>query len=329
MAPISPDSLKRGSASQSSDDEFEGPKKKRIRVNDTILDQYEQTLPQTPPPEDNMPTAVSREPLFNDDPHQLLLRSVALALEHVGFDSAEPEALQSICEAVDSYAEHFIAKIRASMLNSRRSQPTPLDFEYALYQFDLPLGSLKPHLKPPVSPAKSQIQLEAFPAEDVNLKRQKAENLILLLGNELNGEVDKRTRPYIPKKFVPFPSKHTYKYSPREDKRERNPRKIREEAAKTARLGEEALRRLVNVSKAGKANDVKKTAEKDVRTKEKHEQWEKLMAAFAVVAGTSSGQRDGEDQSMIVNSEARYFRKGIPAKRKATAGPDLARIEGA
>jgi hypothetical protein len=63
----------------------------------------EPTLPHTPPPEEELdivtPTKIS---MFDDDPHQLLLRSVALILEHVGFTAASQEALEAVCAEVDT-----------------------------------------------------------------------------------------------------------------------------------------------------------------------------------------------------------------------------------
>ena len=48
--------------------------------------------------------------MFDDDPHQLLLRSVALALEHVGFTGASQEALEAMCAEVETceYSVLFI-----------------------------------------------------------------------------------------------------------------------------------------------------------------------------------------------------------------------------
>jgi hypothetical protein len=40
--------------------------------------------------------------MFDDDPHRLLLRSVALTLEHVGFTAASPEALEAMCAEADT-----------------------------------------------------------------------------------------------------------------------------------------------------------------------------------------------------------------------------------
>lgn len=194
------------------------------------------------------------------------------------------------------------------MRNARRSQATPIDFEYALAQFDLPIASIEPHLRPPVPKSKAQIHLEVQPAEAKSVVAVEA-----LLGKELSGESEKKVKPYIPKRFPSFPSKHTYKWTERESARETDPRKIREEAAKAARQGEEALRRLVNVGKAGKEKDVKNAASRDPKSKERYHLWEKTMEGL--MAGTLSGAKK-EDRSMIVNSDRRYYRKGALTKKK-------------
>jgi len=212
------------------------------------------------------------------------------------------------------------------MLNARRALPTPLDWDYALSQFDLPLGWLSSHLKPPVPKSKSQIKLESLPAEES--EKQKEDRLALLLGAELSGESDKKTKSYIPKKFIPFPSRHTYKWTEKESSRVTDPRKIREQAAKDARFGEEALRRLHKVSRVGKEKDIKRAANKNPQSKENHELWEKalddLQKGFHPSLLGKAG--DYEDNAMIVNAESQYFRRG-PSKKKALAA-DTIRVEG-
>jgi len=39
--------------------------------------------------------------IYNKDPQQLLRRSVALALDHVGFDGASKEAIEAVCAEAD------------------------------------------------------------------------------------------------------------------------------------------------------------------------------------------------------------------------------------
>jgi hypothetical protein len=200
------------------------------------------------------------------------------------------------------------------MLLSRRADTIVSDFEYALSKFSLPLASIKPHLKPPVAPPNIHQELEPIPTEELSTAA-----LTKLLGRELDGESDKLSRPYIPKKFPAFPSKHTYKWTEKESARETDPRKIREEAAKAARQGEEALRRLVKVSKAGREKDVKRMAEKDPKSKMRHELWEKTMERLNVRRrnGVSKPDQD-DDRSMVVNAESQYFRKPVLKNRKAS-----------
>ncbi|PMD65987.1 uncharacterized protein K444DRAFT_486982, partial [Hyaloscypha bicolor E] len=302
MAPMS---LKRSTPSHSDDDSIDEPGMKRRR--------FEETLPNTPPPEEDTSPIPSQRRMFDDDPHQLLLRSVALTLEHVGFTAATPESLEAMCAEVETYAAHFLSKVTSSMLNARRSLPTPLDFKYALEEFDLPIASIEPHLNPPIPRSKLLIQLEALPVEKLPTS-----SAGILLGSELSGEKDKNDKQYIPKKFPSFPGQHTYKWTDKQSVRETNPRKIREEAAKAARQGEEALRRLTRVSKVGKEKDVKKIASKDPKSKERHEVWEKAMddLVFTKQSLAGEGASQERDQSMIVNANSPFFRKGAPAKRK-------------
>jgi transcription initiation factor TFIID subunit 8 len=99
MAPISPSSstgsLKRPSDSQSDDERMVEHTSKRRRV--------EPALPRTPPPEEEsfVGNAI-KETLFDDDPRRLLSRSVALVLQHVGFDGATKEALEAFCAEVET-----------------------------------------------------------------------------------------------------------------------------------------------------------------------------------------------------------------------------------
>ena len=215
--------------------------------------------------------------------------------------------------------EHFLSNITSSMLNARRPEPIPLDFEYALSKFDIPLTSIRPHLVTPIATEKVKTGFRPLPIEEPTKKNEVT--LTKLLGQELNGESDKREKSYIPKKFIPFPSKHTYMWTEKESMRETDPRKIREEAAKSARYAEEALRRLVKFGKAGKEKDVKIAASRDPRSKERHELWEKAMEDL--MAGKTHAGAADEDQSMIVNAQSQYFRKPVPKKSVGSVSAEV------
>jgi transcription initiation factor TFIID subunit 8 len=87
-------SLKRSTSSQSDDDSIDESELKKRR--------FAETLPNTPPPEEDLSSVPSKRPMFDEDPHQLLLRSVALTLEHVGFTGASPESLEAMCAEVET-----------------------------------------------------------------------------------------------------------------------------------------------------------------------------------------------------------------------------------
>lgn len=211
--------------------------------------------------------------------------------------------------------ENFLSEVTSSMRHARRAEPTPLDFSYALSRFDLPILSMEPHLKPPVSKEKTVIEL-VMEQEDEQITTSQS----TLLGEELSGEPDRQSKPYIPARFPSFPSKHTYKWTEIESARETDPRKIRQEATEAARQGEEALRRLNKVSRAGKERDIKRAAQKDPKSKERHELWEQMMKD--VMSGRSKAPNPqaiaDEDDGLIVNSERRYFRKGVATKKRNT-----------
>ncbi|TAQ90067.1 hypothetical protein B7494_g1614 [Chlorociboria aeruginascens] len=273
----------------------------------------EQTFPETPPPDSSIGPDLTWPQLFDDEAQELLKRSIAQALEYVGFDGATPEAMESFCASVESYASHFLSPVCSSMLNARRAQPIPPDFQYALRQFDLPLASLVPHLKPPVSSPPLNLQVEFPPPRPLEPK-----DLEGLLGPELSGAPLKESKSYIPKQFPAFPSLHTFKWTPKEVARETDPKKIRELAVIDARHAEEALRRLGKVGQAARERAIKKAADRDPRTRETRRLWEDMMENLKSNSAPNILDKH-EDQSMIVNAEKKYWRKGAPRRRVSVA----------
>lgn len=97
MAPISPISLKRKSASPSVEEEERSSKKIR-QASSTGQDAQE----------DFTPNGAVNLDLFDEKPRQLLMRSVAITLEHVGFDAASPEAIEAICSQAEACRTHLM-----------------------------------------------------------------------------------------------------------------------------------------------------------------------------------------------------------------------------
>ena len=119
MAPISPaGSLKRSRSpiEDSPAEEEEGHQSKKIRtesvadeeaqeetqeeVQEVLEEAQEQA--QTPTPKVAVKYGGVNPELFDEIPHQLLKRSVAVILEHVGFSAASPEALEALCSEVET-----------------------------------------------------------------------------------------------------------------------------------------------------------------------------------------------------------------------------------
>jgi transcription initiation factor TFIID subunit 8 len=93
MVQLSPISRKRSTPTQSDDELVDEHRSKKIRL--------EPKLPHTPPPEKSQELETEKAPHYDDDPKLLLRRSIAIALRHVGFDGADPLALEAMCAEVD------------------------------------------------------------------------------------------------------------------------------------------------------------------------------------------------------------------------------------
>ncbi|KAM7223046.1 hypothetical protein V8F06_001602 [Rhypophila decipiens] len=240
-----------------------------------------------------------------------LQRSIALALQKVGFESAAPEAMESFVAWTEKYMTSLIEDVKIAALASRRVHPVPKDFENTLNRYNLPISSLLPHKKPPIPRSKrlplyEPLQIDDFIAKDLPV-----------LGQDLDGTTDKRAKPHIPDSFPAFPSIHTYRCTletveavttaeptnpetqtqtlapsqtqsqtpqtqtqrplapdeiPRGD-----PKKMREAAAKEAKAGEAALRGLMRASKIAKQKEVSQAAQQDSARRERYTQWESVM----------------------------------------------------
>ncbi|KAK4175003.1 WD40-repeat-containing domain protein [Triangularia setosa] len=305
-----------------------------------------------------------------------LRRAIALALNHVGFDSSAKDAMEMFTSMVEecrfcvsiidrvvedltmkSDVESLFETVKINANAARRSQPIPRDFERALKYFNLTTTALEPHKKNPIPRSRRIPTYDPIPEPDhifVDMP---------VLGAELDGARDKESKLYIPKSFPAFPSIHTYRYTPEtvetatvvedwgsfasdtqsqtlngsqatpqpqrplapEEIPHGDPKKLREAAAKEAKAGEAALRRLMRASKIAKQKEVWTSAQSQPARRERHELWESAMREFieddtrASGKEVASGGLHGEkgrfeiaDHSMIVNTEKRYFRHEVP-----------------
>lgn len=199
---------------------------------------------------------------------------------------------------------------------SRRERPIAPDFEAALQRHSVPISSLKPHLRNPIA------QADLTPTyADSQLQDEDAYTTLPLLSADLSGQPDKEAKLYIPASYPGFPSRHTYSFTPPEDASARDSKKTREEAARTAQHGEDALRRLVRASKTRKQKEAKSLVERDDHGRERFRLWETMMKRFmsADSRGENTNALEMADHSMIVNGDTAFWRKEVARQKRFTA----------
>lgn len=213
----------------------------------------------------------------------------------------------------------FVEHLKHTANAARRENPTPADFETILQRYNVPTSSLKPHLKNPVP--KEKLVPKFYNPFTEHLKAiESSSKPSMFLGPELDGNAEKESKPWIPTSFPPFPSKHSYKFTPVEAPM-RDLKRKRAEAAAEARKGEEALRRIDRAAKISRQKELKELANRNPLSKQRHQALEEVMKEFLPKSG--SGGSGGSaleiaDHSMIVNAGAKYLRQEVPkASRQA------------
>ncbi|KAH9995687.1 WD40 repeat-like protein [Xylariaceae sp. FL0662B] len=256
-----------------------------------------------------LPTAVPaydavNRPTAEDLGRDGMKRAISLVLKHVGFDSAMSDALESFTETVDTYVTGFVDHLKQTANAARRVEPTPYDFATILRRHNIPMASLKPHLKNPLP--KKQLEPSWYNpfTEDVEYLQKPRP----FLGDELDGRVEKEARPWIPKSLPSFPPKHTYKFTPAVVK-PRDLDKKRAKALADAKKGEAALRRIDRAAKISRHKELREAAQRNPLSKQRHQAWEDLMTDLLPKNG---GATEIADHSTIVNANAKYFRKELP-----------------
>jgi hypothetical protein len=109
-----------------------------------------------------------------------------------------------------------------------------------------------------------------------------------------------------------------------------DPKKMREAAAKEAKAGEEALRRLMRASKIARQKDVWATAQRDPSRRTRYNLWEAAMRELieddARAAGRdlapgavhgAMGRFEIADHSMIVDAASAWRRKEVPRNTRS------------
>ena len=263
----------------------------------------------------------------------------------------------------------LIEEIKTSANSARRTHAVPRDYELALKRFNLTTTSLQPHRKTKKLPVPQSVIIPTFEALSI---RDPIEADLPILSDELDGKPDKESKAYIPASFPTFPSVHTFKYTPEtaeaftvsddwgsfnpdlpsqtvhgsqasqppplnrplapDEIPHGDPKKLREAAAKEAKAGEAALRRLVRASKIAKQKEVWTAAQRHPARRDRHNLWESAMRELLEEETRAKGRElapaamHGEqgrfeiaDHSMIVNAEKRYHRHEVPRSGRRPA----------
>ncbi|KAK6846204.1 hypothetical protein PG987_001392 [Apiospora arundinis] len=247
-------------------------------------------------------------------------RSIALALEHVGFDAATPEALESFANNVESYLTGFIEDLKLYAEAARRHDPTPADFEKVLRGHNLGMSYLQPHLVNPLLKKKKE-KLDAKFYDPMPTSAETDYFKIrptTFLGPELDGDEERREKRWIPQTLPSFPPKHTYRFTESETKLP-DPEKSRTQAAAEARKSEEALRHIERASKQSIHKEMAEKAKRHKHSKERHENWEATMKAFLPASATRTGTQEVADHSIVVDYNAAFMRRDVP--KVSSRGP--------
>lgn len=198
------------------------------------------------------------------------------------------------------------------MYACRRIQPLPIDFEFALKATATRLDSLLPELDEGRSKPQSPLLPTPPPEDDDSAS-------LLLLQDDDRSIAQRKSLPYIPATFPPFPSKHTYKHTSVYTDRERDPRRIRELATEEGRLGEQALRKLVGAVRTEAKLDLDEKGRPPDRAAGRPQKAETMESMFektmqAVMLSEAEAQADrGEGDNLklelapVVNCERKYW----------------------
>lgn len=169
------------------------------------------------------------EQVLGNPRRKALAASVASLLTEVGFDSAEPIALETLCEMLQSFISELGNSSRSFCELAGRTEPVVGDVVIALVNMGIPVSGIDAHAKRPNRTVVPPPQPSTQPKQPPTLTAGSKQNL----------------PPHIPDSFPSFPDPHAYIRTPTHKQPVTEYEAIREKSAIQKRDVERALTRYV------------------------------------------------------------------------------------
>ncbi|KAI9710694.1 MAG: hypothetical protein M1820_002527 [Bogoriella megaspora] len=305
----------------------EEPASKRQRHGGKVMKHHSLRYRQ---PSDIETTLVQQDSVFIQSQ---LLRAITVACGAVGYDAIQATALESFRAIVEEYMIKFLSLVHGSMGSSRRVQPLPQDFIYALASTNMSPAWLQEHLtlsdrdsdSSPLAPSNLQPHIRGpSPAESP------PPDLTSVLGPDLIAAGTEQERYHIPRHFPQLPSQHTWRSTPIVAEREEDPRKIRERATDEGIQAERALRRLRAARNAGTAEQNRLTTSKGPKCQEAEDIYKQTLNAMLkedeLADGKTNRRADPDNMEIDLNFDSDETADEAGAKSKSSSSarkPDL------
>ena len=221
---------------------------------------------------------------------------------------------------------NLVRRVHDSALNCRRDQPTPVDFAIGYYRCEVPINSLPPHRRQTFP-----FELLPPPARYSDERTEHGTLNLPILSAELNDQSARASSAPIPEGFPLFPSIHTYRFTPSTTgpgHQFSDPGAIREAAAKSAKEGEDALRKLSRAAKVRTQKEARALADRDAPGRERFKLWDaamnELLQEMASGSESTGAAADPGDLGTVINSEAVFFRREVGRGGKRAGAGALA-----
>jgi transcription initiation factor TFIID subunit 8 len=131
------------------------------------------------------------------------------------------------------------------------------------------------------------------------------------LGPELDGDVEKKEKGWIPGTLPAFPSKHTYRFTLAEAPAEDTAKKHADALADSKKT-DKALRDLERAGKLREQKEQREIAQRNPLSKQRYDNWDAAVSFFKAQSNAKDKNKSKKEHSVIVDYNARYMRGEVP-----------------